>query len=429
MKVAGTLRVPGDKSITHRALMLAALAGGTSTIRGALTAADARSSARVLRQLGVDVGPLRVGRAVELRGGRWRPPDGTLHCGNSGTTARLLLGLLAGRAFEARLTGDRSLRRRPMRRVTEPLRRMGAVILDEGRDGLPLRIRGGPLAPLAWRLPVASAQVKTALLFAGLVGGASVEVDEPAKSRDHTERMLRALGAPLAQRGTVVHLGAAADWLRALRDLELDVPGDASSAAFLVGAGLLADGGALTLQDVGLNPTRIGYLRVLERMGAPVAVQAARVAGGEPVGELVVRPSTLRGTEVRADEIPSLIDEVPLLAILASRATGDTVFRSVGELRVKESDRLGLLAANLRAVGTEAAVEGEDLVVAGTAAPPRGVVETAGDHRMAMAFAVLGTVHGAAVRLTERTSPGVSYPGFFEDLERIDARARQRRCD
>jgi 3-phosphoshikimate 1-carboxyvinyltransferase len=429
MKVGGAIRVPGDKSITHRAFMLAALAGGESIIRGALASADARSTARVLRQLGVRVGAQRAGSAVRVHGGPWHRPNASVHCGNSGTTARLLLGLLAPRTFTARLTGDRSLSRRPMRRVTDPLQRMGAVITQERGDGLPLRIRGGPLRPLVWRLPVASAQVKSALLFAGLTGGVPVELDEPAKSRDHTERLLAALGAPLAERGTTVQLGDAGGWLSALRDLELDVPGDASSAAFLVGAALLAEGGALTLRDVGLNPTRIGFLRVLARMGASIHVVAERTETGEPIGDLVVRPATLRGTEVPAEEVPSLIDEVPLLAILATRARGETAFRAVGELRVKESDRLGLLAADLRALGAEAAVEGEDLVVWGGDTPPRGSVDTGGDHRLAMAFAVLATLPGARVRLSERTSPAVSYPGFFEDLERINAGPRQRRRD
>ncbi len=429
VRVGGTVRVPGDKSITHRAFMLASLARGESLVRGALASEDVRSTARVLRQLGVQVGTVRAGIDVVVRGGLWRPPAAALHCGNSGTTARLLLGLLAGRPFAARLIGDRSLRQRPMRRVTEPLRRMGAAIIEERGDGLPLRIRGGPLVPLTWRLPVASAQLKSALLFAGLVGGVAVEVDEPAKSRDHTERLLAALGAPLAQRGTAVHLDEAGDWLATLRDLDLVVPGDASAAAFLVAAGVLAEDGELTLGGVGVNPTRIGFLRVLERMGATIPVVSLRTVAGEPIGDLVVRPADLRGVEVAADEVPSLIDEVPILAVLASRARGETAFRSVGELRVKESDRLGLLAANLRAVGAQATVAGEDLVVRGSTNPPRGSVDTAGDHRLAMAFAVLGTVPGAAVRLSERTSPAVSYPAFFEDLEGIDARTPQRRRD
>jgi 3-phosphoshikimate 1-carboxyvinyltransferase len=429
MNVAGAVRVPGDKSVTHRALMVAALAGGSSIVRAPLASQDARSTARVLRQLGARVAPLRAGRDVRIDGGQWHPPQASLNCGNSGTTARLALGLLAGRPFAARLTGDASLRRRPMRRVTEPLRLMGASVVEEQGEGLPLTIHGGPLRPLEWRPPVASAQLKTALLFAGLVGGVPVTLWEPAQSRDHTERLLAALGAPLASRGPAIHLAAAGTWLAGLRDLDLPVPGDASSAAFLVGAAVLAERGEILVRDVGVNPTRTGFLRILERMGAPIPLIDVRTVAGEPVGHLLVRPAELRGVEVSAPEIPSLIDEVPLLAVLASRARGESVFRAVGELRVKESDRLGLLAANLRAVGAEAAVDGEDLVVQGGTAPPAGPVETAGDHRLAMAFAVLGTVPQARVRLSERASVAVSYPDFFEDLDRIDARARPRRRD
>jgi 3-phosphoshikimate 1-carboxyvinyltransferase len=423
VRVEGVIRPPGDKSITHRILMLAALLRGTSAVRGALTSADARATARGLRALGADVSAMRPG-LVRVRGRRWRTPDGTLHCGNSGTTARLLLGLLAARPFEARLTGDPSLRRRPMRRVTEPLVRMGATVVEERGGGLPLRIRGGPLRGLEWDLPVATAQVKTSLVFAGLAAGVRVAVREPAVSRDHTERMLRALGAPLRVEDRRVILEAAPGWLAACPALDWQVAGDASSAAFLVAAALLATGGELRIHGVGMNPTRTGYLAVLARMGAAVVPETVREVCGEPVGDLVAHPATLRGTTVGADEVPSLIDEVPVLAVLASRAEGETVFHSVGELRVKESDRLGLLAANLRSVGARAEVVGEALHVEGTDRPPRGRVETAGDHRLAMAFAVLGRVRGARVALSERVSPAVSYPGFFAALEGITGHAR-----
>jgi 3-phosphoshikimate 1-carboxyvinyltransferase len=423
VKVAGTVRPPGDKSITHRVLMLASLLRGTSTVHGALTSADARSTARCLRCLGAGVSPMRSG-CVRIRGARWRAPDVTLHCGNSGTTARLLLGLLAAHPFETRLSGDGSLRRRPMRRVTEALVRMGATVVEERGGGLPLRIHGGALQPITWDMPVASAQVKTALLFAGLAAGVRVAVREPVPSRDHTERMLRALGAPLRLEDGRVVLEQAPAWLAGCPALDWQVAGDASSAAFLVAAALLAQRGELRIRDVGVNPTRTGYLSVVSRMGASVTPEAAREVCGEPVGDLVVRPTALRGTRVRAAEIPSLIDEVPVLAILASRADGETVFESVGELRVKESDRLGLLAANLRAVGVRAEVAGEDLVVEGTDRPPRGRVDTARDHRLAMAFAVLGRVRGARIILSEHASPAVSYPGFFATLDRITGHAR-----
>jgi 3-phosphoshikimate 1-carboxyvinyltransferase len=421
MKVRGAVRPPGDKSITHRALMVASLVSGVSVVRHALTSADARSTAACLRALGIAVGPLKPAAAVQVRGGAWRAPSRTLHCGNSGTTARLLLGLLAPRPFEARLSGDASLRRRPMRRVTVPLGQMGAEVREERGDGLPLRIRGGRLGPLDWTLPVATAQVKSALLFAGLVGGVAVTVREPVRSRDHTERMLRALGAPLTVRGATAALAAAPGWLADCPPLDWTVAGDASSAAFLVAAALLAEAGELRIVDVGLNPTRTGFLAVLTRMGASVERDAVRDQCGEPMGDLTVRPSSLHATEVAAGEIPSLVDEVPVLAVLASRAEGETVFREVGELRVKESDRLRLLAENLRAVGAAAEVSGNDLRVVGGDRPPRGRVDTAGDHRLALAFSVLARLPGAQVELSEHASMAVSYPGFLDDLDRITA--------
>jgi len=420
MTVSGTVRPPGDKSVTHRALMLAAATRGESVIRQPLTAADTRSTAACLRMLGASIGPLRPGATVRVRGAAWSATSGTtLHCGNAGTTARLLMGFLAAHPIEVRLTGDRSLRRRPMRRVTEPLQRMGAHIAEERGDRLPVRIRGGPLVPLTWRLPVATAQVKSALLFAGLAAGVEVTVIEPVRSRDHTERMLRFLGIPIVEEGTSVRLPQIPDGLGSLAGADWTVPGDPSSAAFLIGAALLADSGELRVEEVGLNPTRTGFLGALGRMGAHVRREGERDVGGEPIGDLVVTPGDLRGVDVAAVDIPSLIDEVPLLAVLASRARGESVFRDVGELRVKESDRLSLLAANLQALGVAAEVEGNDLWVRGTDVPPRGRVETAGDHRITMAFAVLGTVPGARVELSERTSADVSYPDFFDDLDRI----------
>lgn len=420
MKVRGSIRPPGDKSISHRALLLAALARGTSELTGLLTGADVRSTARVLRQLGTDISPIRNGRPVSIHASRFTRPSAPLNCGNSGTTARLLLGILAGRGIAATLTGDASLRRRPMRRVTEPLRAMGAHIREERGDGLPLTIRpGAKLRGLVYQTPVASAQVKSALLFAGLTGGVPVEIREPYRSRDHTERLFAHLGLRIRERrGAIVYEPSVR--LADCPPVRLAVPGDISSAAFLVAAAILADGGELAVEHVGVNPTRTGFLVVLERMGAAVERVNLRDEGGEPVAELIVRPApALRSTEVRAAEVPMLVDEVPVLAVVASRAAGETVFREVGELRVKESNRLELIAANLRAVGVEAEARGNDLHVLGTDRPPRGRVETAGDHRLAMAFAVLGTLPGSDLRLSERKSVAVSYPTFFRDLTRI----------
>ncbi len=430
MKVSGAVRVPGDKSISHRALMVAALARGRSELTGLLSGDDVKSTARVLRRLGVDVSTVRDGAVVTVRGGRFSSPRGSLDCGNSGTTARLSLGLLAGQRFGARLTGDASLRRRPMRRVTEPLRAMGAHIDEERGDSLPLTIRGGRLAPLDYASPVASAQLKSALLLAGVTGRVAVTVREPYRSRDHTERLLVHLGLDVRVDGTAVSyvpadrpvasLGAGSS---AVPPFSLIVPGDISSAAYLVAAAVLAEGGELLLENVGVNPTRTGVLVVLERMGARVERLNLSEAGGEPVADLLVRPARLGATEVTAAEVPTLVDEVPVLAVLASRARpgSETLFREVGELRVKESNRLELIAANLQAVGGDAEVSGNDLRVrgGGTDRPPRGRVDTAGDHRLAMAFAVLGTVPGADVRLSERASVAISYPRFFKDLRRI----------
>jgi 3-phosphoshikimate 1-carboxyvinyltransferase len=417
MKVAGTVRAPGDKSITHRALLLGALARGESHVGGTLTSLDARSSARVLRQLGAEISPLREGDIVRMRGrGRFRAPDTTLNCGNSATTTRLLLGMLAGHRFRARLTGDASLRRRPMRRVTLPLGRMGARFEEHGGDGLPLTVRGGALRSLRYEMPVSSAQIKSALLLAGVVGGVPVDLREPAgRSRDHTERMLRAFGFAVEERNGWIEFRPGGR----IEPFDIQVPGDPSSAAFLVGAAILAETGELCIAGVGVNPTRIGFLRVLERMGAMVRLQGGDTSFGEPVADLVVGPAPLRSTEVRADEIPGLIDEIPMLAVLASRAAGETVFRDVGELRVKESDRLGLIADNIRAVGGKAEVRGDDLYLEGVGNPPRGRVCTAGDHRIAMAFAVLGTLPGASVAIDDLACAAVSFPGFPETLRGI----------
>jgi 3-phosphoshikimate 1-carboxyvinyltransferase len=418
MIVRGTVRVPGDKSITHRALLFAALAGGKSHIGGALTSLDAKSSARVLRALGAAITPLVPGRVVTVVGRRrFAPPGATLDCGNSGTTTRLLLGLLAAHSFRATLTGDASLRRRPMRRVTIPLAAMGARFEEGKGDGLPLSVRGGKLAALRYEQPVSSAQIKSSLLLAGVAGGVAVDVREPhGRSRDHSERMLRAFG---------FEVGEGSDgWIHfrptgRLEPFDLQVPGDPSSAAFLVGAGLLAEGGELRLSGVGVNPTRIGFLDVVARMGGKVPLDARGEEGGEPVADLVVHPAPLRATEVAAGEIPGLIDEIPLLAVLAARAEGTTIFRQVGELRVKESDRLGLIAGNLRAVGMTAEVRGDDLHVTGSDRPPAGKVRTEGDHRIAMAFAVLGSLPGAQVKVDDMACAAVSFPGFAQVLRSI----------
>jgi 3-phosphoshikimate 1-carboxyvinyltransferase len=423
MKVAGSVRVPGDKSITHRVLLLAGITRGTSHIGGALTSLDAQSSARVLRQLGADVSPLRSGTTVAVRGrGRFRPPEHPLFCGNSGTTTRLLLGLLAAHRFSATLTGDQSLRRRPMRRVTLPLAAMGARFPEQNGDGLPLTIRGARLQPLRYDMPVSSAQIKSALLLAGMAGTVDVSLREPnGRSRDHTERLLQAFGYAVTEKDGWIDFTPSGQ----LEPFDIQVPGDPSSAAFLVGAAVMADAGELRITGVGVNPTRTGFLEVLARMGGKVRVENQTTHYGEPVGDLIIQPGPLRATEVAAGEIPGLIDEIPLLAVLASRASGTTTFREVGELRVKESDRLGLIAENLRAVGADAEVSGNDLIVEGSERAPRGKVRTAADHRLAMAFAVLGKATGGRIRIDNMACAAVSFPAFPEMLLSIAGRRKK----
>jgi 3-phosphoshikimate 1-carboxyvinyltransferase len=418
------VRVPGDKSITHRALMLAALADGRSRIRRPLDGADTRATAEVLRLLGCQVPALDaaelVVEGVGLRG--MRTPADPLDCGNSGTTARLMLGVLAGQELTATLTGDASLRSRPMRRITTPLTAMGAAFLELGQpDRLPLRVTGGPLRSLDYTSPQASAQVKSAVLLAGLVGGVDVSISEPLPSRDHTERMLAGAGATLSRRvhrdgRSSVRLEAASR----LEPLDIDVPGDFSSAAFVIAHATLHGRGPVRIAGVGVNPTRTGMLRVLRRMGARVRLEAQRESGGEPVADIVVEPAQLRATVITAAEVPSLIDELPIIAVLAARADGTTVISGAAELRVKESDRIAALVANLRAIGGNVDEMPDGLVVRGGTARLAGSVACRHDHRIAMAFGVLAAA-GAAIHVDDRTIVDVSYPGFWRMLGEVGA--------
>lgn len=425
MNVSGDVAVPGDKSITHRALMLAAVARGESRLRGLLPGADCRSTAAVLRALGCDVpAPPADGSGIVVRGGGidgWRAPAEVLDCGNSGTTARLMMGLLASRPFAAALTGDRSLRGRPMRRITAPLREMGAAFRELGEpDRLPIEVLGGPLREIAYASPKASAQIKSAVLLAGLGAQVPVAVTEPILSRDHTERMLRALGVDVATRadedGATVRLAPSA---ASLPPLDLEVPGDPSSAAFLVALALLADAGELRIRGVGVNPTRTGFYRLAERMGARIGYENRRTAGGEPVADLVVSPAGLRGIEVAPEEVPDAIDEIPMLAVLAARAEGETRITGAGELRVKETDRLAAMAGNLRALGVEAEELEDGIVVRGTGRPLAGPVRAFHDHRIAMAFGVLGALPGNRIEIDDPAVVEVSYPGFWEVLAEV----------
>ena len=423
------IRVPGDKSVTQRALIFASLASGESRLRGLLPGEDPQATAAALRALGVDIPPfdgdgaeVRI-QGVGLRG--LQEPRHDLDFENSGTGARLMLGVLAGQPMNVTVTGDASLRSRPMGRVTDPLSKMGAVFREMGEpDRLPLEVRGGTLEPLDYDSPVASAQVKSALLLAGLVSGACVLVSEPHRSRDHTERMLSMSGV------SVVSHEAGGVWRVELRDpperiapLDLEVPGDFSSAAFFLALAIL-DGveGGLEIEHVGMNPTRRGLLDVLDRMGASVGADPfAEEDGGEPVSALRGRPSKLIGTTVGADEVPAMIDEFPVLAILAARAEGVTRITGAAELRVKESDRILVLVENLRAVGVRAEELSDGLEIEGGDHPLAGRVSSHHDHRIAMAFGVLGALPGNRIEIEGADVADVSFPGFWGMLEDLTA--------
>jgi 3-phosphoshikimate 1-carboxyvinyltransferase len=418
------VRVPGDKSISQRALIFAALADGESRLSGLLPGKDPSSTARALRALGAEIGalspdgaPIRV-RGSGLRG--LRAPTGALDLGNSGTGARLLMGVLAASPFEAVVTGDDSLRSRPMKRVTDPLARMGArfeSLESEGR--LPIRVRGGALRGIDYEMPVTSAQVKSALLLAGLVAGAPVSLTEPSRSRDHTERMLREVGVAVHDRDLDgrwrVELPEPP---RRIPALDYHVPGDFSSSAFLLVAGLLGiAGGELTIEEVGLNPTRTGFLALLARMGASLRIQGGRDDGHEPVGSLTVGPTALGGIDAGHADVSAAIDEIPALMALAARARGTTRVTGAAELRIKETARIRALVDGLRAVGVEVEELEDGLVVEGSDRPLRGTVDARLDHRIAMTFGLLGALPGSDIRVVGAECVDVSFPTFWETLE------------
>lgn len=418
LRVAGSISVPGDKSISHRALILAALASGVSRLRGVLQSADINSTASCLRRLGFEVPPLNS--EMRIPGGSTRIADSPrelLDCGNSGTTARLLMGVCAASPISATFVGDASLSRRPMRRVAAPLEAMGARVHMDGRDGLPLTVRGSSrLQPIEWRPGVPSAQVKSALLLAGVCGRVPVSVWEPLSTRDHTERMLAAQGVRTRRDQEWVRVDAPAG---PLEPLDIVVPGDPSSAAYFVALAALADSGTVSLKGVCLNPGRSGFLRVLERMGACVRVTDVWEEANEPVGNIEVsagRP--LRGVDITPNEVPSLIDELPLLACVAARAQGETSVRGAAELRVKESDRIATVVANLRALGVEVEELSDGFRVEGTDRYLSGYVRTEGDHRLAMAFGVLGATRGVSLVVDNPDCVAVSFPEFWTELGR-----------
>ncbi len=431
LSVGGTVRVPGDKSISHRALLLAALATGRSRVRALLPSRDVQSTASVLRAYGVRVPPVAHEMLVEGRGpAGFCAPTAELDCGNSGTTVRLTAGIAAAIAHTSPFVGDASLSRRPMERVARPLRAMGAAVelteraaasagesagASAGGGTLPMTVRGGSLRSVEWETEVASAQVKSAVLLAGAAAGVPVIVREPIRTRDHTEHMLSAMGARIEAIDTTVALHA----VERLAPLDITVPGDPSSAAFFIALALLADAGDLTIPNVCLNVTRTGFLRAARRMGARIEVAMGSPQGGEPVGTVRAYASPLRAISVGARDVPAMIDELPLLACLGARAHGTTVITGADELRVKESDRIATVVANLRAIGVEAEERADGLEVEGTERPLAGSVRTRGDHRIAMAFGVLSRATGGAVEVDDPSCADVSFPGFWSTLRHV----------
>ena len=418
MRVDGVVRVPGDKSISHRSLMLAALAEGESNIGGILTSADVHSTAHVLRALGVRIPPLSAEISIDGHGVRaFRTPTTDLECGNSGTTTRLMSGIAAACEFTSRFTGDSSLSRRPMQRVARPLSAMGARFeFENNTDGLPLRIHGAALTPVRWTTEASSAQIKSAILLAGIAAGVPVEVTEPGRSRDHTERMLAALGARVRVEGTTINVAPPESGV--LAPLQMTVPGDPSSAAFMAALAALADDGTLELPHICLNPTRTGFFRALERMGARLEIMPGEPQGGEEVGALRVRASHLSGITLPVEEVPSMIDELPLLACMGARAAGVTRVQGAAELRLKESDRIATVVKNLLDIGVDALEHPDGFTVTGSDRPLRGTVHTHGDHRIAMAFGVLGALPGNEITIDDADCVSVSYPDFWNDVRR-----------
>jgi 3-phosphoshikimate 1-carboxyvinyltransferase len=415
--------MPGDKSISHRALLLGGIAEGVSTIRNWLPAADCQATLHAMRALGVRVdqlGPTElVVHGVGLRGlGR---PSAPIDCQGSGTTLRLLAGILAGQPFTSTLDGHAGLRRRPMERVAVPLRQMGAQV--EAHDGRPpLTVTGGNLRGIDYHLPVASAQVKSAILLAGLYADGRTVVHQPGPARDHTERMLSAQGARIALQGNAIALTPGS---QPLAPCSLSVPADFSSAAFPVAAALLVPDADLILEGVGVNPTRTGLLDVLHGMGAEIVRLNQAEQAGEPVADLRVRPARLRGAEVSGDCVVRMIDEFPILAVAATQAEGDTIVRDAGELRVKESDRIAAAVTELRALGATIEERDDGFLVTGPTRLRGALVQSHGDHRLAMALAVAGMVADGETIVEGAEVIADSFPGFASLMRALGAQVRE----
>ena len=413
----GELTVPGDKSISHRAVMLGALAKGTTKITDFLQGADCLSTMECFRRMGIQIQNTSGEVLVHGQGlhGLAAPSD-LLNVGNSGTTIRLLSGILAPQPFSATLTGDASIQKRPMKRVMEPLSQMGAKIESLSGNGCaPLRISGTPLKGIHYKTPVASAQVKSCILFAGMYADGATTVTEPVLSRDHSERMLEHFGARLTREGTAVTIQPEPQ----LAAREIPVPGDISSAAYFIAAAALVPHSEILIRNVGINPTRSGMLEVCRAMGADIQYLNERDDSGEPTADLLVRSSSLKGTVIEGAIIPALIDELPVLAVMAAFAKGETIIRNAEELKVKESDRIAVMVENLSAMGADITGTPDGMIIRGGPALHGAEIHTYKDHRIAMSFAVAALAAEGTTHIEDADCVNISYPDFYGDLQRL----------
>ncbi|RFU69101.1 3-phosphoshikimate 1-carboxyvinyltransferase [Bacillus sp. V59.32b] len=412
----GTISIPGDKSISHRSIMFGALAEGETTISNFLAGADCLSTIDCFRKLGVKIE--EDGSLIRVSGKGFnglKQPEEMLDVGNSGTTIRLMLGILAGRSFTVTLAGDSSIAKRPMTRVVNPLRQMGAVIEGENNgEYTPITSRGGKLQGITYELPMASAQVKSAVLLAGLQAEGETVIIEPSKTRDHTERMIAQFGGQIEKNGNKIKVKGN----QTFKATHIDVPGDISSAAFFMVAAAITKGSEVKLLNVGLNPTRSGIIEAMQQMGADIEVEMVKT-DGEPSGHVTVRSSSLHGIEISGELIPRLIDELPVIALLATQAEGVTVIKDAAELKVKETNRIDTVAKELTALGADITATDDGLIIKGDASLHGGTVSSHGDHRIGMMLAIAGLIAQGEMNLQDPSAIEVSYPHFFEHLSQL----------
>lgn len=413
----GILTVPGDKSISHRSVMFGSLAKGTTLVRNFLQGADCLSSIDCFRQMGIDIE--NQGHSVLIHGNGLhglRRPGNVLYTGNSGTTTRLMSGILAAQAFDSIVDGDASIRKRPMSRIITPLTLMGAHIESTSLNGCaPLHIRGKALKGIHYQSPVASAQVKSALMLAGLYADGVTSIKEPYVSRNHTELMLKAFGAETKTEGTTAYIKPANE----LFGTEIDVPGDISSAAYFIAAGLITPNSEILIRNVGINPTRDGIIKVCKAMGGNIQLENLRETGGENVADIVVKSSRLNGITIEGEIIPTLIDELPIIAVLACFAEGATIIKDAQELKVKESNRIDVMASNLHAMGADVQSTDDGMVIYGGRLLKGAVIDSKLDHRIAMSFAIAGLQSEGETTIRGGECVKISYPGFYKDLEKL----------